>query len=189
MRRRDLSVRAAGLILTGELAVHELRYLIAPAEAGEHGYLPLVGALSILVLAVGAGQLAGVLESARRTGCDERVTVRFLTAWPVLALTLVAVFGFQETVEGLVGGGGATALAGAFSSGSWVALPLSVAISAVLALALTGARAAVHSAARAARAAVRPRKADSSPVADAPTAPRRSLLALNLGGRAPPLSF
>jgi len=41
MRRPDPSVRAAGLVLTGELAVHELRYLIAPAYEPEHGYLPL----------------------------------------------------------------------------------------------------------------------------------------------------
>ncbi|MGI8749256.1 MAG: hypothetical protein ACR2J6_01685 [Thermoleophilaceae bacterium] len=188
MRRRDLSVRAGGLILTGELAVHELRYLIAPAERAGHGYLPLLGALSVLVLAVGAGRLAGALESARRTGRDERVTVRFLAAWPVLALTIVTLFGVQETVEGLVGGGGAAALAGPFSSGGWVVLPLAVAISAVLALALTGARAAVRSAARAARAALRPRRADPRPVAKALSKLRPSLLALNLGGRAPPLS-
>lgn len=188
MRRRDLSVRAAGLILTGELAVHELRYLIAPAEQKGHGYLPVLGVLSVVALAAAAGQLAGALESARRTGRDERLTVRFGQAWPVLALAIVSVFALQETVEGLLSGAGAGTFAAGFTSGGWVALPLSLAVSAILALALTGARAAVRGAALAARTAIRPRRPTPRALACALIAPRPSPLALNLGGRAPPTS-
>lgn len=188
MRRKALSVRAAGLILTGELAVHELRYLIAPAQQGGHGYLPLLGVISVVALAAAAGQLAGVLEDARRTGRDEHGAVRFGHAWPLLALGILGVFVLQESFEGLLGGAGAAALLPGFASGGWLALPLSVAISAVLALALTGARAAVRCAARAARAALRPRRPATRPIANGFRPPGPSLLALNLGGRAPPLS-
>lgn len=52
MRRPDPSVRAAGLVLTGELAAHQLRYLIAPAHEPEHGYLPLLAAVSVFALAL-----------------------------------------------------------------------------------------------------------------------------------------
>ena len=64
MRRRDLSIRVAGLVLTGELGVHELRYLVFPEHAPDHGYLPALAVLSVLALACGAGQLVAALEGA-----------------------------------------------------------------------------------------------------------------------------
>ena len=188
MRRRDLTVRAAGLVLTGELAVHELRYLIAPARPSEHGYLPLFGIVSVLVLAVAAGRLAGMLESARRTGRHEGRALAFRTVWPLLAMAIVVVFGVQETAEGLAAGAGAAALPAAFTNGGWLALPLALAIAGVLALALTGAGAAVEAAARAMRAAVGRRR----PAGRSLGHPHRKALpcplAVNLAGRAPPLA-
>ena len=187
MRRRDLSLRAAGLILTGVVAVHELRYLLAPAPEAGHGYLPLLGVVSVVVLAAAAGQLAGVLEDARRTGREERVTVRFAAAWPLLAMAIVLLFGVQEAAEGLLSGAGAAGLTGLFASGGWLVLPLSVALSALLALALTGAGAAVAAAARTARFALRRRRPSSRRLPGAAPRPTVRPLPLNLAGRAPPV--
>jgi hypothetical protein len=184
MRRRDLSIRVAGLVLTGELGVHQLRYLIFPEHAPDHGYLPALGALSVVALACGAGQLVAVLEGARSTGRDDRVTMSFRSAWLILAASVTALFALQETLESLLAGGGAGAFAAAFSGGGWVALPLGVAAAALMALALTGVRAA----ARAARATI-PRRRERRRLRWDP-APRsaRGPLCLNLAGRAPPLA-
>ena len=152
MRRRDLIVRAAGVVLAGELLVHELRYALFPSAAGAHGYLPLVGALSVIALAAGAGQLAAVLERARRTGRDDRVQLGFARAWGVVAAGVLALFWVQETFEALLLGAGVAAPLAPVVAGGWVAVPLALALAAVLALALTGARAAVRAAALRARA-------------------------------------
>lgn len=84
MRRLDLPLRAAGLILTGEFVVHELRYLIVPVGATEHGYLPLLAVLSIVVLAAAVGRLAGSLELARGTGRGTPAGLDFWSAWKLL---------------------------------------------------------------------------------------------------------
>jgi hypothetical protein len=186
MRRKDLSVRATGLVVTGELAVHEARYLLAPAPDAGHGYLPVLAVVSVVLMAVAAGHLAGGLESARRTGRGEPVTIRFSRAWPALALAVAAVFTVQEVAEGLLGGAGAGALLLPFASGGWVAAPLTVAVSALLALALSGAGAAVGAAARAARRSLRPRRPSPRPLPDLPRRAFGIPLALNLAGRAPP---
>jgi hypothetical protein len=187
MRRRDLSIRVAGLVLTGELGVHELRYLVFPEHAPDHGYLPVLAALSVLALACGAGQLVAALEGARSTGRDDRVTMSFRSAWVVLAAAIACLFAVQETTESLLAGGGAGALTAAFSGGGWVALPLAVAVSALMALALTGLRAAVRAAARATRISLRRRRERRRPSWDPAPRAARSPLSLNLAGRAPPL--
>lgn len=102
MRRRDLIVRAAGVILTGELIVHELRYLIAPSTEGAHGYLPLLGVLSVVALTVGAGHLAGTAELARSTGRHDRVELGFLRAWAMVAGGMLTLFWVQESIEALL---------------------------------------------------------------------------------------
>ncbi|HEX5909670.1 MAG TPA: hypothetical protein VFY44_04200, partial [Thermoleophilaceae bacterium] len=161
MRRRDLIVRAAGVVLTGELVVHQLRYLIVPASQDAHGYLPLLGVASVVALAAGAGHLAATLERARRTGRDERVALGFLRAWGMVVAGVLALFWAQETFEALLLGAALAAPLAPLTGGGWVALPLALALGAVLALALTGARAAVRAAAQRARAGVervRPRR-------------------------------
>jgi hypothetical protein len=187
MRRRDLSIRVAGLVLTGELGVHELRYLIFPEQAPDHGYLPALAVLSVLALACGAGQLVAALEGARSTGRDDRVTLSFRSAWLLLAGAVAGLFAAQETMESLLAGGGAASLTAAFAGGGWVALPLAVAISAVMALALTGLRAAVRAAARATRISLRRRRERARLAWDPAPRAAASPLSLNLAGRAPPL--
>ncbi|MEJ7715511.1 MAG: hypothetical protein WKF40_07325 [Thermoleophilaceae bacterium] len=61
---------------------------------------------------------------------------RFGHAWSPLALAILGGFAVQETFEGpLSCGAGAGVLAASIVSGGWLALPLSLAISGVLALA------------------------------------------------------
>ena len=185
MRRRDLIVRAAGVVLTGELIVHQLRYVLFPAGESAHGYLPVLGVLSVTVLAVAAGQLAAVLERARRTGRHDRVEVRFLQAWAMVAAGVLALFWVQETVEALLLGAAVAAPLAPVAGGGWVAIPLALVLAGVLALALTGARAAVRAAARRALARVeagriRRRLPASAILTSLPP------LAVNMAGRAPP---
>jgi hypothetical protein len=187
MRRRDLIVRAAGVVLTGELVVHQMRYLIAPASQGAHGYLPLLAVASVAALAVGAGHLAATLERARRTGRHERVELGFLRAWALVAAGILALFWVQETFEALLLGAALAAPLAPLGAGGWVAVPLALALAAVLALALTGARAAVRAAAMGARARLgraRVRRRLPEPALLTAFSP----LALNLAGRAPPLA-
>ena len=188
MRRRDLIVRAAGVVLAGEIVVHQLRYLLAPAGEAAHGYLPLLAAISVVALVLGAGQLAAVLERARSTGRDDRVSLSFLRAWGLVAGGVLAVFWAQETVEALLLGAALTAPLAPLAAGGWVALPLTLLTAAVLALALTGARAAVRAAARRARAQVGRRLPRRRRPPAAATLTSFSPLALNLAGRAPPLA-
>jgi hypothetical protein len=188
MRRRDLSIRVAGLVLTGELGVHQLRYLIFPERAAGHGYLPALAVLSVVALACGAGQLVAALEGARATGRDDRVVLSFRSAWLILAASISGLFAVQETLESLLAGGGGAAFAAAFTGGGWVALPLALGLSALMAMALTGLRAAVRAAARATRAGFRRRRARRRPAWDPAPRATASPLSLNLAGRAPPLA-
>ncbi len=186
MRRRDLIVRAAGVVLTGELIVHQLRYLLVPSSPEAHGYLPLLALASVVALAVGAGQLAGVLEHARRTGRDERIELGFMPAWGLVAGGVLALFWAQETVEALLLGGALAAPLAPVAGGGWVAVPLAVVLAAVLALALTGARAAVRAAAQRARACRERGRIHRRRLPQDATLTSFSPLALNLAGRAPP---
>ena len=119
MRRRDLIVRAAGVVLTGELIVHQLRYLIVPSPQDVHGYLPLLGIASVVALAAGAGQLAGTLEHARRTGRHDRVELGFLRAWGISVGGILALFWAQEAFEALLLGATLAAPLAPLAGGGW----------------------------------------------------------------------
>ena len=188
MRRRDLIVRAAGVVLAGELVVHELRYLLAPSGEGPHGYLPLLGVASVVALAVGAGQLAATIERARSTGRHDRIELGFLRAWAMVVAGVLALFWVQESIEALLLGAALAAPLAPLAAGGWVAVPLALGLAAVLALALTGARAAVRAAALGARVRVGRARPRRRLVPVAATLTSFSPLALNLAGRAPPRS-
>lgn len=193
-------MRTAGLIATGAVAVHELRYIVAGSAADPgagHGYLPLVGLVSIVLLAVACAQLAAVVEHARRTGRAEdagrfRTAGRdgeppaFLSTWLLMALALTLIFFAQELLEGLVAGRHGSNLHGVLAQGGSIAAPLALAVGGLLALALAGARSAVVAAARRAR---RTEARGRSPARLRPSRGHRSAgspLARHLAGRAPP---
>lgn len=186
MRLRDVIARAAAVVLTGELIVHQLRYLLVPSSQEAHGYLPLLALASVVTLAVGGGQLAAVLERARRTGRCDRVELGFVPAWALVAGGVLVLFWAQETVEALLLGAALAAPLAPVAAGGWVAVPLAVVLAALLALALTGARAAVRAAAQRARAGRERGRIHRRRLPQSATLTSFSPLALNLAGRAPP---
>ncbi|MDQ3720751.1 MAG: hypothetical protein M3350_08240, partial [Actinomycetota bacterium] len=147
-------LRAAALVLTAALALHELRYLIAGRPAQEafgsgHGYLPLVGVGASLLLGVAVAKLVSTLAHARRTGrADERTTTLART-WMLATGALLALHFGQELLEAAVTGRGAVSLDG--GSASLVAL-LAALLGGLVALGLRGACRAVVAAAHTARA-------------------------------------
>ena len=183
-------MRTAGLLATGAVAVHELRYLAAgpAADAGAaHGYLPAVALLSTILLGLACAQIAAVVERARRTGSagrplDAAGQAGFLTTWGLAALALMLIFFAQESLEGLLAGGDEGVLAG----GGWIPLPISLAVGALLALASVGARSAVAAAARDARRAAPSRHPPSRPRVPCGHPPAGPPVARHLAARAPP---
>jgi hypothetical protein len=184
--------RAIALLATGMLVVHQLRFMLAYggnagphlAQSG-HAYLGFVLPFVGVVLALACAHFA-VLVARRR---EPRFVVprpSLLATWVAASATLLLAYATQEGVEGTLALGHPAGIAGIFGAGGWIAVPLSVAVGAVVALLLHGAGVALaHAAARS-----RPRPARTP-------APRRRLpllpeikvgdpLARHLSGRAPP---
>ncbi|HZI91582.1 MAG TPA: hypothetical protein VFD31_08140 [Thermoleophilaceae bacterium] len=146
MGRSPSTLRTAALIAGGALSVHELRFLIAPAGAAEsssagHGYLPLAGFVVAVALAAALAQLAAVAGRALRTGRHEPGGPGLAVTWLAVTASIAGVFLAQEIVEAALTGRAAQGLAGVLGSGGWVAIPLAVAIGALVALALAAASA------------------------------------------------
>jgi len=183
--------RVAVLVAMGAWVVHQLRYALvfssdasAHVDAHAHQYLDLASPL--LAWAVAAALATWVISLARpdsRTGMTGSRAV-----WLRASTALILIYCAQETVEGLLAPRHPNVLLGVFGSGGWIALPLSVAVSAVLVLLLRGARMTREIVARTRRVVVAlarllPRVAMPRSVA------RRRLshvLATKLAGRAPP---
>ena len=194
MARGGSTLRTAGLIVTGAVAVHELRHLAAGSAADPgagHGYLPVAGLISTVLLGLACAQLAAVVERARRTGSgahcpDASRQAGFIATWLMAALALVVVYFTQELLEGALAGGREAGLGAVVTDGGWMAVPISAAVAAVLALALAGARSAVASAVRGAgRSAPRRRSHGRARLVSAHW-PAAAPLARHLAGRAPP---
>jgi hypothetical protein len=176
------------------MAVHELRYLLAyGGDSGRalseqgHGYLPLVVAAAVVLVGLAAGQLMRAVGRARRTGAAEGDAPGFAAAWLLSAVALIVIFALQESLEGSFSAGHPAGIAALTGHGGLVALPISAAIGALVALGVRGASAAVAAAARSSRRAVTPRAARVPRPADRLAAPAASPLARHLAGRAPPL--
>ena len=187
------TLRTAGLIATGAVAVHELRHLAAGAAADPgagHGYLPVAALLSAVLLGVACAQLAAVVERARRTGSagqrPDAPRAGFLATWLVATLALAVVFFAQELLEGALAGGRDAGLGAVVADGGWMAPLISAAVGAVLALALAGARSAVASAVRGARRTAARRRAPGRARLASAHWRVRAPLARHLAGRAPP---
>jgi hypothetical protein len=179
-------LRAPALMAAAALALHQLRYLLAPAEAAEraeHAYVPFAAMLIVLLFALAAGQLSLRVAIARDEGKGEAEPRAFRVVWLTSSAGLVAIFGGQELLEAVLAGGSA---GDPLSGGNFVALPLACVLGALVALALRWAGGAVRAAIRRLEArSPRPRPV-LRPVWR-PGRPPASVLARNLAGRAPPL--
>lgn len=168
-------LRTAALLCACSLALHQLRWMLAPqASEPAHAYIPFAGALAGTLVALAAAQLLERMAEARRTGRGEGAGLSFRTAWPLAAAALLAIFSVQELLEGAL-----------LASGFWLGAPLALIFGALVGLGLVGARAVVAAAAR------RFRRSSRAPTVRRP-APRfgrpAGVLAAHLAGRAPPAS-
>jgi hypothetical protein len=127
------------LLPLAAFAVHQLRYVFAYGSSAEqalaaqgHGYVnslaPWLGVLLAfaaggLVLRVSAG-LHGHAVPARRA---------FAAVWALAAASLLALYVAQEALEELFATGHPTGVAGVFGHGGWWAIPLALALSAIVA--------------------------------------------------------
>lgn len=188
-------LRACVLVAAGAIAVHELRYLLAPLEAAErHAYLswatPAVLALAGLIAAELAVRLGRLVRRARGTRPTAPVPPSPLELWTWLTLLLVAVYSAQEAIELLAVHGHAQAhdVEAVLAGGGWLAFPTCLAVAGLLTLALRGAAAAVAWAIGRARRSPRRAPSSLSPRPRRVRRPGANVLARFLAGRAPPVA-
>ncbi len=168
-------------------ALHQLRYLLAPAggsESSEHAYIPIAATVVVLLFAVAAGELALRVAGARDEGTAEAEPRAPWAVWLVAAAGLLAIFTGQELIENVLAGGPVVdPLAG---GGIW-AVPLALMLGGLVALALRLAGVAVLGAVRR-RSARSPRPGAVAPPRRRASSPAASVIARYLAGRAPPLT-
>jgi hypothetical protein len=177
-------------------AVHQLRYLLAyGGHAHEqlglqaHAYLVLV-----LPLAAAFVLLAAIAFSVRLLGAHQISQAApslpgARALWARSSAILFGAYGLQEWLEGQVGHGHASGVAAIFAHGGWWAIPLAVALGALVAWLLKGAETAIETAAS---RKSRPRHGASTPPQTStgrPTQrPALDVVASFLAGRGPPVT-
>lgn len=179
--------RLVGLLALGALAVHQGRYLLAPASSDHgHGYLELLGPVivGVTVAAIAVSFLATLaLRCLPVAPAPEQATDRAAA----FAVGLVAVHFLQETGEGLLAANHHP-LAHLLGAGGWLVLPLAMAFGGLAALAgrwldRTELRVAI---ALFAAALPRPPRTTPRPRANRVWAPESLLGPFGLSPRAPP---
>jgi hypothetical protein len=124
------NVRLAAILAVGAFALHQMRYLIAPADlaAQGHGYMTdLLAPTAALVLAV---CLATVIRGTEGAAPARAALTRRIARF---SIALLAIYAGQETLEALMATGH-PAPAAMLGGGGWLALPLALGIGALAAL-------------------------------------------------------
>jgi hypothetical protein len=187
--------RGVALMPAAVVAVHQLRYWLTygPGATGElahtgHSYLTAVTPWVVMLVAVAAGAFLGRLARARASGCDSGERAGLLRVWLGGSVALVAIYAFQELLEGLLATGHPAGVAGILGAGGWWSIPAALVVAGALALLLRGADGLVEACARrhSGRARV-PQTAARSRRRPVDWQRRRTApLALARAGRAPP---
>ena len=189
--------RGPALLPAAALAVHQLRFKLAyGGEAGHelarqgHGYLgilaPAIALLTAACLGLFLSHLLGAWQGGQRGGRTGRP---FLFVWATIAGLLVALYAGQELLEGMIATGHPAGLTGVFGSGGVLAIPLSVAVAALVAILLRSAEAAISWAAAHGPGTVAPPRRASGSAVTLPhpvVFPVLPPLATSAAGRAPP---
>jgi hypothetical protein len=137
-RARRASGRGLVLLPAGAFVVHQLRYWLAygpqaNTQLADQGHAYLGSLVPWLVLATAAalgGRLVRVAVLRR-----DASRVRSLAAvWATCAVALVAIYGAQESLEGVLVQGHPGGLGGVFGHGGWWALPASAGVALAIAL-------------------------------------------------------
>jgi hypothetical protein len=150
-----LNIRAAALMPAAVLTVHQLRFQLAFGGRAEsrlasegHQYLGALAPIAAMILAIGVGLFLATVSRARRREMDEdegrRPPSTFARTWLLAAVALLAIYCGQELLEGFLASGHPGGIAGVFGEGGLWAVPLSVALGAVVALGLRVADLAVR---------------------------------------------
>jgi len=195
MTLRPSTLRVTAFLLVAALGVHELRYVLAYGERASdelahqgHGYLMTLTPLVGVVLAFALG---GLLTGLARGGARERAaTVRIRRLWPLATAGLLAIYGTQEVLEGMLATGHPDGFAALFAAGGWVAAPLAVVGGLAIALAVRVAELVHERSARATPILIAWMVRLSAPSSLASAAPVwvrvERLIAVHLAGRGPP---
>jgi hypothetical protein len=184
-------LRAAGLLAVGAVVLHQAAYSIGGANgslAGHgHGYLPLVVALATVLLALACISFARSLWRALRGYCDEPPVPSFGALWPMLAAALLGVFALQEWIESWLAPAHASGPAHVAAHVGWAGVLLAIALAALIAIALRGAREATRLIAQrhASLRRLRPPSGRGTSL-PSPVLPRLDVLAVHRASRAPP---
>lgn len=187
-------MRWVGLLAVGAVALHELRYVAAPGAhihdasvSHMHSHLPLAIAIACMVFVAAVVDFVAALLAANGDRTSVAAPVRLSRAWPAATFALLAVFVVQESLEGALFGGHMAGMHGLFGHGGWSVAIFAPLLGAVIAFLVRGSQKAIELVAR--KRATRPRRKPARTLPMRPlliAAPRLSLLARNLAGRAPP---
>ena len=183
------ALRPATVVAAGAIAVHQLRYLVgyggeAPQALQNQGHAYLDALIPLLALLGGLTLLATVL--AGMAGASQRPSrgvpmVRAL----IYAGAILAVFGAQETIEGVLVAGHPGGVAALVAHGGLIALPLAVGFGWVVWAAVRGLEALEEQLRAPAAQRRRPRRTSAfHPAVSAIPAP--AAIAGAAGPRAPP---
>lgn len=187
-------MRWVALVAAGSLLVHELRYALEyGSRTGQvlayqgHSYLPLAEALVAVLWTCAFLRFAVSMIRAGRAERLSRVP-SLRTLWASAAGALVAIYTLQETIEGALSVRHPSGLLGIYGDGGWSALPIAVLVGALIALLVRGSHRVLVLLAERRRAHPRRRpERDGRPASLSPVPlRRRSIIAANLAGRAPP---
>ncbi|HEX8074036.1 MAG TPA: hypothetical protein VF545_03575 [Thermoleophilaceae bacterium] len=188
-------VRAAALVTAGAFAVHQVRYLLTYGPDSDHrlaseGHAYLTPLLVLLAFALALGAAVFVARVARgRHGRGPRPDPPLARTWAGASLCLFVLYALQESLEALLDGGHPVGLAGILGGGGWAAIPLSLAIGLLVALALRGADAALEVALRPAAGPRRARPPILSVARADRGRPSLNVAARHLAGRGPPAAW
>jgi hypothetical protein len=192
MKSRTGVLRAVALISVGALVLHQLRFVLGYwNQAGEaltlqgHSYLPLAQALVAVFLAGACLLFLHSLVLARRGSPIETSAAPFSRLWAGASAALLTVYTLQEGFEGQFSAGHPAGLVGVFGHGGWTAFPLAVALGALIALLLEGAKRAIALVSSRVRRAL-PRQAHTRWPRLPVGFPTLEGLAQNLAARGPP---
>lgn len=184
------AMRSATVVAAGAIAVHQLRYLVgyggdASAALRDQGHAYLVALIPLLALLGGVTLIATVvaaLAGAQPRSPRGAPLVRAL----VYAGAILAVFGAQETIEGVLVAGHPGGIAAVMAHGGLVAVPLAVGFGWVVWAALRGLEAIEEGLRAAAGCRRRARRTATTPRPVACALPIPAALAGAAGPRAPP---